>query len=104
MQSPWLWHGDNPATVSQAYNVAFNGRIRLNALFAMTRAFLIERYPRLRHYAPHYAEFRSGDGCHSQADISKAAALFGHAPMHDIARGLQGAIGWYPSHPATAPA
>ncbi len=95
---------DNPAAINQVYNVAVNARTSLNALFAMMRALLIERYPHLHHYAPHYAEFRSGDVRHSQADISKAAALLGYAPTHDIARGLQQAIGWYTSHPAICPA
>jgi UDP-N-acetylglucosamine 4-epimerase len=91
---------DNPAAVNQVYNVAVNARTSLNALFAMMRSLLIERYPHLHHYAPHYAEFRSGDVRHSQADIAKAAALLGYAPTHDIARGLQQTVGWYTSHPS----
>jgi len=93
---------NNPAAVNQIYNVAVNARTSLNDLFAMMRALLIERYPHLHHYDPHYAEFRSGDVRHSQADITKAATLLGYSPTHNIARGLQQAIGWYTSHLAPA--
>ena len=89
---------DNPAAVNQVYNVAVNGRTSLNALFAMMRTLLTERYPHLQQYRAHYAGFRIGDVRHSQADISKATALLGFAPTHDIERGLKQAIAWYVGH------
>lgn len=85
----------DPAAVNQVYNVAVNARTSLNTLYAMLRQLLIERFPHLRQYRPHYGEFRNGDVRHSQADISKAAALLGFAPTHTIERGLKLAVGWY---------
>jgi UDP-N-acetylglucosamine 4-epimerase len=93
---------DNPAAVNQVYNVAVNARTSLNDLYAMMRSLLVERYPHLHQYQPHYADFRIGDVRHSQADISKAASLLGFAPTHDIERGLKQAIGWYVGHLAPA--
>ena len=89
---------DNPAAVNQVYNVALNARTSLNALFEMLLALLSRNYPRLHQYRPHYAEFRDGDVRHSQADISKAAALLGYAPTHAIEPGLQQTIDWYVNH------
>jgi UDP-N-acetylglucosamine 4-epimerase len=83
------------AAVNQVYNVAVNARTSLNVLFARMQALLSERYPHLRHYLPHYKEFREGDVRHSQADISKAATLLGYAPTHDIELGLRHTLDWY---------
>lgn len=88
----------DPAAVNQVYNVAVNARTSLNALFEMMRALLIDRFPHLQQYQPHYAEFRGGDVRHSQADISKAAKLLGFAPTHDIERGLKQSVDWYVEH------
>jgi UDP-N-acetylglucosamine 4-epimerase len=41
---------------------------------------------------------REGDVPHSQADISKAAALLGYEPQFDIRRGLDAALAWYCEH------
>jgi nucleotide sugar dehydrogenase len=40
-------------------------------------------------------DFRKGDVLHSQADISKAATLFGYEPSHTIAAGLDTSLSWY---------
>jgi UDP-N-acetylglucosamine 4-epimerase len=42
-----------------------------------------------------YVDFRKGDVRHSQADISKAAAMLGYAPTHRIGDGLKEAMDWY---------
>jgi UDP-N-acetylglucosamine 4-epimerase len=86
---------DKPAAVNQVYNVALDARTSLNELFVMLQDLLVERYPHLRDSRPLYGEFRAGDVRHSQADISKAAALLGYAPTHDLRRGLAQALRWY---------
>jgi UDP-N-acetylglucosamine 4-epimerase len=88
----------DPAAVNQVYNVAFNARTSLNELYQMMRTLLMEHFSHLQQHHPHYAEFRSGDVRHSQADISKAARLLGYAPTHDLGRGLRQTIGWYIEH------
>ena len=88
----------NPGAVNQVYNVAVNARTSLNTLFALLHALLGRHCPHLRHYRPHYTDFRAGDVRHSQADISKAATLLGYAPTHTIERGLQHTVDWYVSH------
>ena len=88
----------DPAATNQVYNVALNARTSLNRLYEMMRALLIERFPHLQQYRPHYVAFRYGDVRHSQADISKAQRLLGYAPTHDLQSGLEHAIGWYVEH------
>ena len=88
----------DPGAVNQVYNVALNARTSLNALFSMMQTLLSERYPHLQSCQPRHGPFRDGDVRHSQADISKAAALLGYAPTHAIERGLQQTMGWYISH------
>lgn len=87
-----------PAAINQVYNVAVNARTSLNELFHILLVLLIPHFPHLRNYHPHYAEFRSGDVRHSQADITKAINLLGYAPTHDLMRGLTQAIPWYIAH------
>lgn len=88
----------DPAAVNQVYNVAVNARTSLNSLFAQMHALLLEHFPHLHDYQPHYGPFRHGDVRHSQADIEKAARLLGYAPTHSIERGLKQAITWYLAH------
>jgi UDP-N-acetylglucosamine/UDP-N-acetylgalactosamine 4-epimerase len=84
--------------INQVYNVAVNARTSLNDLFHILLALLIPHFPHLRHYHPHYADFRSGDVRHSQADITKAIKLLGYVPTHDLMHGLTQAIPWYITH------
>lgn len=84
-----------PTAVNQIYNTAVNARTSLNELFAMLRDRLIQHYPRLEGCEPIYRDFRKGDVLHSQADISKAAALLGYIPSHTIDTGLDAALSWY---------
>lgn len=95
---------DKPGAINQVYNIAAGGRTTLNALYGIMTDYMLPRFPRLARYQPHYADFREGDVRHSQADISKAAALLGFAPTHDVARGLKQTIAWYIAHlqPASA--
>ncbi|NRR30581.1 SDR family oxidoreductase [Oxalobacteraceae bacterium] len=81
--------------INQVYNVAVNGRTSLNELYLMLHGMLVEHFPHLHDYQPHYGAFRPGDIRHSQADISKAGKLLGFAPTHDLPRGLKQALPWY---------
>jgi UDP-N-acetylglucosamine/UDP-N-acetylgalactosamine 4-epimerase len=87
--------GEDPLAVNQAYNVALNARTSLNELFELLRSRLEPEYPQLANCAPVYQGFRAGDVMHSQADISKSAALLGYQPSHSIGQGLDVALGWY---------
>ncbi|MCS0609982.1 SDR family oxidoreductase [Massilia solisilvae] len=80
---------------NQVYNVALNDRTTLNQLYQMMRELLRERFPHVAAHAPQYVDFRPGDVRHSQADISKAAALLGYVPTHRIGEGLKQAMDWY---------
>lgn len=44
---------------------------------------------------PTYREFREGDVRHSQADVTKAETLLGHAPEYRIMEGIAMAMPWY---------
>ncbi|KFC66176.1 SDR family oxidoreductase [Massilia sp. LC238] len=88
--------GDEAA--NQVYNVALNERTSLNQLYAMLRELLAPRFPHVAAHRPEHGEFRPGDVRHSQADISKAAALLGYAPAWRIRDGLERALDWYAGH------
>jgi UDP-N-acetylglucosamine 4-epimerase len=79
---------------SEVYNVAVGGRTTLNDLFGIIRNGLA---PRGFQYAlsPEYRPFREGDVRHSQADVSKAKAGIGYAPLVDLRRGMTEALPWY---------
>ncbi|SFW29977.1 SDR family oxidoreductase [Nitrosovibrio sp. Nv17] len=89
---------DNAEAVNQVYNVALNERTSLNRLYEMIRGLLQETFPHLRHHEPTYVDFRKGDVRHSQADISRAAAMLGFSPTHRIEEGLTEALAWYVAH------
>lgn len=84
-----------PDAVNQVYNVAAGARTSLNELHGLLCTLLRERMPGLEPVAPVHGPLRAGDVRHSQADISRAAALLGYAPTHDLRRGLRQAIPWY---------
>lgn len=89
---------EDSAAVNQVYNTAVNARTSLNELFDMLHSRLLPHYPHLQGVLAQYRDFRKGDVMHSQADISKAAALLGYAPTHTIDSGLDAALSWYMSH------
>lgn len=84
-----------PEAENQVYNIALNERTTLNQLYEMMRSLLASNFPHVREHTPMYCKFRSGDVRHSQADISKAAALLGFAPTHRIGEGLRHSMRWY---------
>ncbi|HSC99280.1 MAG TPA: hypothetical protein VLI21_10285, partial [Casimicrobiaceae bacterium] len=89
---------DEPAAIGEVYNVAVGERISLNELYRALRDLIGERHPELRIPAPHYAEFRSGDVRHSEADIGKARRLLGYLPEWNVMSGLARALPWYENH------
>ncbi|ARP85685.1 LPS biosynthesis protein WbpP [Bordetella genomosp. 9] len=82
------------AGTSEVYNVAVGGRTTLNDLFGIIRDGLAQHG---FDYAlpPEYRPFREGDVRHSQADVSKAMAGLGYAPLFDLRRGMEEALPWY---------
>jgi UDP-N-acetylglucosamine 4-epimerase len=84
-----------PEAANQVYNVALNDRTSLNQLHAMMRELLAPTLPPCCAHQPVHVDFRKGDVRHSQADISKAAAMLGYAPTHRIGEGLKQAMDWY---------
>lgn len=79
----------------QIYNVAIGSRTSLNDLYAILRDLLAARHPGLVIPPPRHADFRAGDIRHSQADVTKAGAVLGYAPTHDVRTGLREALPWY---------
>ena len=89
----------NEEAINQIYNVAYGGRTTLNQLYQMIRDGLVELgISNIAKLEPHYAEFRSGDVRHSQADISKATQLLGYIPLYSAEKGLKDALQWYVSN------
>jgi UDP-N-acetylglucosamine 4-epimerase len=86
---------DQPDAANQVYNVALNERTSLNQLHEMMRKLLLEQFPHVQDHQPQFVDFRAGDVRHSQADISRAAAMLGYEPTHRIGAGLKQAMDWY---------
>jgi len=92
VKQSWLCYIDNTVQVNilaatagdeaanQVYNVAVGDRTTLNDLFELIRAGLVNEFPHLKDFKPHYQDFRAGDVRHSLADISKAKNLLGLLP------------------------
>lgn len=82
------------AGASEVYNVAVGGRTTLNDLFGIIRDGLVSHGFEYA-LSPEYRPFREGDVRHSQADVSKAKAGIGYAPLVDLRRGMNEALPWY---------
>ncbi|BAN24847.1 SDR family oxidoreductase [Caballeronia insecticola] len=79
---------------SEVYNVAVGDRTTLKDLFHVIRDGLGSRgfaYEK----APVFRDFRAGDVRHSQADVSKARAELGYAPLLNLRAGMNEALPWY---------
>ena len=85
-----------PKVSGEVINVATGGRISLNALFAAMRDLIGADVE------PTYVEPRQGDVRDSQADIRKAKALLGYAPIVSFEEGLKRTIAWYRTASAAA--
>ena len=73
----------------EVINVATNGRVSLNQLFASLRDLIGATVESI------YADPRAGDVRDSQADISKAARLLGYKPLVTFEQGLRNTVEWY---------
>ena len=88
---------ENEEAVDQIYNVALNDRTSLNQLYEMIEEQLLQRVKGLTPNKPIHRDFRAGDVCHSQADITKAEKLLGYMPTHRVTEGMEEAMDWYVS-------
>lgn len=86
---------DNQKALNTVYNVAAGERTSLVRLHQLLGTALQATRPALSVLAPSFGPFRAGDVRHSLADISKAGALLGYAPIVDVAQGLVAAAPWY---------
>jgi UDP-N-acetylglucosamine 4-epimerase len=88
----------------RAYNVACGARTTLATLHDLIRDGLVTRETDpgrkavLAALRPVHGPFRDGDVRHSLADISLARRYLGYEPTHDVAAGLDVALGWYVDH------
>lgn len=78
-------------------NVAVGERTSLLQLFGYLRGEVARHAPNRIVADPIHRDFRAGDARHSQADISRARALIGYEPTHDIRQGLQVLVDWFVS-------
>ncbi|BCA80085.1 SDR family oxidoreductase [Desulfuromonas sp. AOP6] len=85
----------NPEAINQVYNVAVNARTNLLELFTLLRDGLAISHPDLTNVQPVHRDFRAGDVLHSQADVCKAASLFGYEATHSIVDGVRESLAWY---------
>ena len=85
-----------PNASGEVINVATGGRISLNKLFYAMRDVVGGTLE------PVHVEGRQGDVRDSQADIRKAKALLGYAPVVTFEEGLDRTIGWYRTAHAAA--
>lgn len=86
---------EGEGVTGEVYNVAVGDRTTLNQLYAVIRDGLAKYRPELAGMEPEYGEFRPGDVRHSQADVSKARARLGYAPIFSVRDGLEDALDWY---------
>lgn len=84
----------------QVFNVGGGSRTTLVEMGAAMRASLEARLGRPIAAQLEYRAFRDGDIRHSHADISKARALLGYEPTHDVAAGIEASMAWYSARDA----
>lgn len=73
----------------QAFNIACGDRITLNSMLQQINTIIG------KNISPIYAESRSGDIKHSQADITKARKHLGYEPKTSFLEGLGRTVEWY---------
>src|SRR5438552_564447 len=78
-----------PGVGGQVFNVACGDRITVNSMLQQINKITG------KDITPIYAEPRSGDIKHSQADITRAKADLGYQPKVSFAEGLRNTIEWY---------
>jgi nucleoside-diphosphate-sugar epimerase len=87
---------DAPKAAGEVMNVATGGRISLNELLRVMNTICGTSAE------PIYREPRAGDVRDSQADISKARALLGYAPIVGFEEGLRHTLDWCRTESAAA--
>jgi nucleoside-diphosphate-sugar epimerase len=78
-----------PGVGGQVFNIATGSRISLNVLLATLQRIIGSES------SPIYQGARRGDVRDSQADISKAQAMLGYAPIVQLEEGLRFTVDWY---------
>src|SRR5262249_52424179 len=78
-----------PDVAGKVINVANGSRTTLLQLIAYLEAFTKQRAE------VQFLAARPGDVRHSQADVSRAKALLGFAPLVDVEEGLQRTLAYY---------
>jgi UDP-glucose 4-epimerase len=78
-----------PGIGGQTINVATGGRVSLNELLGTLCRLTGARM------TANYAEARSGDVRHSQADIGRARDMLGYTPTIGLEEGLQRTLEWF---------
>lgn len=86
----------------EVFNIAVGGRTDLLGLLEAMRAALERRLGRPVAADRRHRDFRAGDVRHSLAEVSKARALLGYAPTHDLVAGLDETMAWYAANPPHA--
>jgi len=76
------------------FNIAFGQANSLLVLFESIRS-LLNKEGASYSKDPIFRDFREGDIKDSLADISKARALIGYDPAHDLQKGLEEVIPWF---------
>lgn len=79
----------------EVFNVAVGERTTLLQVFDTLRGLLAPAFPQVAQAAVEHRDLRPGDVRHSLADVSRARALLGYAPLHRFGDGMALAIGWY---------
>ena len=87
---------DAPNAAGEVMNVATGGRISLNELLRVMNTICGTTAE------PIYREPRAGDVRDSQADVSKARALLGYAPIVGFEEGLRHTLDWCRTESAAA--
>ncbi|MFM1987587.1 MAG: hypothetical protein RJA99_544 [Pseudomonadota bacterium] len=92
----------------EVFNVAFGARTELLQMAEAMRATLQRLLGRPVRAELRHRDFRAADVRHSLADVTKARALLGYVPTHDLAAGLAETMAWYAAdalsvRPASAP-
>ncbi len=93
----------DPAAVRTVYNVAAGGRHTLLELFEAMRTATARLCPSAAKVELERRPPRAGDIRHSHADVSRARALLGYVPTHDLRTGLDETVAWYQRAMALSP-
>lgn len=86
---------ENPAALTQVYNVACGDSFNLNEMTLMLRGYLAAYDQSISLVEPLHGPARQGDIPHSMASVGKAVRLLGYQPQVLFPEGLKRAVAWY---------